>query len=135
MKVVKDSYISINFYFVENIQSPMKQTPIKYFKGELMCFRRSWNGGLVLIVYSWGQPPPFFPPYWYNFTSSNPAYFDIKHNSGLYFLHSFNQLNQIILITVLLFWTKVQNLFLLLGRDIEVIRTKASQPSIFRWKN
>jgi hypothetical protein len=38
---------------------------------------------------------------------SNPAYFDRKHKSGLYFLHSFNQLNQIILITVFLFWTKV----------------------------
>jgi hypothetical protein len=36
MKVVKDSYISINFYFVENIQAKMTQTPIKYFKGELM---------------------------------------------------------------------------------------------------
>jgi hypothetical protein len=36
MKVVKDSYISINFYFVENIQSQIKQTPIKYFKGELL---------------------------------------------------------------------------------------------------
>jgi rRNA maturation protein Rpf1 len=40
MKVVKDSYISINFYFVENIQSQMTQTLIKYFKGELMYFRR-----------------------------------------------------------------------------------------------
>jgi hypothetical protein len=52
-------------------------------------------------------------------------------------LHSFNQLNQIILITVLLFWTKVQNLFLrlLLGRDIKVIRTKASRSPIFRWNN
>jgi hypothetical protein len=39
MKVVKDSYISINFYFVENIQSQMTQTPIKYFKGDLMYFR------------------------------------------------------------------------------------------------
>jgi hypothetical protein len=36
MKVVKDSYISINFYFAENIQSQMTKTPIKYFKGELM---------------------------------------------------------------------------------------------------
>ena len=36
MKVVKDSYISINFYFGKNIQSQMTQTPIKYFKGELM---------------------------------------------------------------------------------------------------
>jgi hypothetical protein len=35
MKVVKDSYILINFYFVENMQSQMTQTPIKYFKGEL----------------------------------------------------------------------------------------------------
>jgi hypothetical protein len=35
MKVVKDSYISINFYFVENMQSQMTQTPIKYFKGKL----------------------------------------------------------------------------------------------------
>jgi hypothetical protein len=33
-------YISINFYFIENIQSQMTQTLIKYFKGELMCFRR-----------------------------------------------------------------------------------------------
>jgi hypothetical protein len=49
------------------------------------------------------DPTPFFSPYWYNFTRSNPAYFDRKHKSGLYFLHSFNQLNQIILITVLLF--------------------------------
>jgi hypothetical protein len=30
-------------------------------------------------------PPPFFSPYWYNFTRSNPAYFDRKHKSGLYF--------------------------------------------------
>jgi hypothetical protein len=36
MKVVNYSYISINFYFVENIQSQMTQTSIKYFKGELM---------------------------------------------------------------------------------------------------
>jgi hypothetical protein len=57
-----------------------------------------------------------------------PAYFDRKHMSGLYFLHSFNQLNQIILITV-------QNVFLLLGRDIKVIRTKASRPPIFHWNN
>jgi hypothetical protein len=35
MEVVKDSYISINFYFVENMQSQMTQTPIKWFKGEL----------------------------------------------------------------------------------------------------
>ena len=35
MEVVKDSYISINFYFVENMQSQMTQTPIKYFKGKL----------------------------------------------------------------------------------------------------
>jgi hypothetical protein len=58
----------------------------------------------VLIVCLWGPP---FSPYWCNFTRSNPAYFDRKHKSG-----SFNQLNQIILITVLLFWTKVQNWFL-----------------------
>jgi hypothetical protein len=44
-------------------------------------------------------------------------------------------LYQIILITVWLFWTKVQNLFLLLSRDIKVIRTKASRPSIFHWNN
>ena len=75
---------------------------------------------LVLIVYSWGPPSFFSPPYWYNFTRSNPAYFDRKHKSRLYFLHSFNQLNQIILIPVLLFWTKVQNLILLLGRDINL---------------
>ena len=36
MKVVKDSYISINFYFVENIQSQMTQTSTIYYKGELM---------------------------------------------------------------------------------------------------
>jgi hypothetical protein len=35
MEVVKDSYISINFYFVENMQSQMTQTPIKYFKVKL----------------------------------------------------------------------------------------------------
>ena len=56
MKVVKDSYISINFYFVENIQSQMKQTPIKYFTGELMCFRRGSVSSLysrdLQIVYS-----------------------------------------------------------------------------------
>jgi hypothetical protein len=33
----QDSYISIKFYFVENIQSQMKQTPIKYLKGGNSC--------------------------------------------------------------------------------------------------
>jgi hypothetical protein len=56
-------------------------------------------------------------------------YFRILSNGFVY------QLNQIILITVLLFWTKVQNLFLLLGRNIKVIRTKANRPPIFRWNN
>ena len=58
----------------------------------------------MLIIYSWG--PPFFSLHTettLQITRSNPAYFDRKHKSGLYFLHSFNQLNQIILITVLLF--------------------------------
>jgi len=53
--------------------------------------------------YSWGPP---FSPYWYNFTRSDPAYFDRKHKSGLYSLHSFNQLIQIILIIFLLFLDK-----------------------------
>jgi len=35
---------------------------------------------------SWG--PPFISPYLYNFTRSNPAYFDRKHKIGLYSLHS-----------------------------------------------
>jgi hypothetical protein len=38
---------SINFDFVENIPSKMTQTPIKYFNGELMCFRR---GSTVLYI-------------------------------------------------------------------------------------
>jgi uncharacterized beta-barrel protein YwiB (DUF1934 family) len=50
MKVVKDSYISINFYFVENIESQMKQTPIKYDKGELMCFRRGSTVPYILDI-------------------------------------------------------------------------------------
>jgi len=37
MKIVKDSYIPINFYFVENIQLQMTQTPIKYFKRTRAC--------------------------------------------------------------------------------------------------
>jgi hypothetical protein len=48
MKVVKDSYISINFYFVENIQSQMTLTLIKYFKGELMYFR---SGSTVPYIF------------------------------------------------------------------------------------
>jgi hypothetical protein len=44
MKVVKDSYISINFYFV------MTQTPIKYFKGELMYFRRESTVPYILDI-------------------------------------------------------------------------------------
>ena len=35
-------------FFVENIQSQMTQTPVKYFKGELMYFRR----GSVSSLYS-----------------------------------------------------------------------------------
>jgi hypothetical protein len=51
MKVVKDSYISINFYFVENIQSQkMTQTPIKYFKGELMYFRMGSTVPYILDI-------------------------------------------------------------------------------------
>jgi hypothetical protein len=50
MKVVKDSYISINFYFAENIQSQMTQTPIKYFKGELMYFRRGSTVPYILDI-------------------------------------------------------------------------------------
>ena len=52
------------------------------------------------------EDPPFFSLHTettLQITRSNPAYFDRKHKSGLHFLHSFYQLNQIILITVLLF--------------------------------
>jgi hypothetical protein len=60
----------------------------------------SWAGRPVLIVF---VGP--LSPYWciqkasfYNFTWSNPAFFDRKHKSGSYSLNSFNQFILLILV-------------------------------------
>jgi hypothetical protein len=50
MKVVKDSYISINFYFVENIQSQMKQTPIAYFNGGTHVLQKGISQFLIFLT-------------------------------------------------------------------------------------
>jgi hypothetical protein len=54
--------------------------------------------------------------YWYNFTRSNPAYFDRKYKMGVIFPSLFQSINSNYLITVLLFWTKI-----FLGHVINVL--------------
>ena len=42
------------------------------------CNANSSFGGTLTLGRIFVRNPPFFSPYWYNFTRSNPAYFDLK---------------------------------------------------------